>query len=110
MGDRAVLCLKDDNSETMRGDDMGVYLHWHGARTTVINFLELAKQRMGDRLGDVIYGKARLIGVIHEEIDGALGIGVGLCNELHTNNLDNGYYIINCETMTITAHYNQISA
>lgn len=103
MGNRAVICLKDNNKETtVKDDDLGIYLHWDGSKDTVENFLNLTKNLMSDRLGDVLYGKARLIGVIHEQIEGNLSLGLDKCKYLDTENYDNGTYIVDCSKMEIT--------
>ena len=102
MGNRAVICLKDNNKETsVKDDDLGIYLHWDGSRDTVEHFLNLTKTLMSDRLGDILYGKARLIGVIHEQIKGNLSFGVDKCIYLDTDNPDNGTYVVDCSRMEI---------
>ncbi len=102
MGNRAVICLKDDNGRTCEDEDIGIYLHWNGSPSQVEHFLELARERMGDRIGDISYTKARLIGIIHDEIDGCLSLGVDLCKYLDTDNGNNGTYVVNCKDLTIT--------
>lgn len=103
MGNRAVICLKDNNKEdTVNDDDLGIYLHWHGSEDDVKHFLDLTKSLMSDRLGDIEYGKARLVGVIHEQIEGNLSLGLDKCKYLDTDNYDNGTYIVDCSTMQIT--------
>ena len=56
---------------------------------------------MNDRLSDVDYGKARLIGIIHEEIEGNLSLGLDKCKYLDTDNFDNGTYIVDCLKMEV---------
>lgn len=103
MGNRAVICLKDNNKEDkINDDDLGIYLHWHGSEDDVQHFLDLTKSLMSDRLGDTDYGKARLVGVIHEQIEGNLSLGLDKCKYLDTENFDNGTYIVDCSTMEIT--------
>jgi hypothetical protein len=102
MGNRAVLCLRDNGKQGFSKNEIGIYLHWHGDVNNIITYLKLARERMGDRLGDSCYAKARLIGVIHEEIKGNLSLGLGLVHELDYDNIDNGTYIINCEKLTIS--------
>tara|TARA_R110000787_G_scaffold471_3_gene1776 strand:- start:671 stop:1018 length:348 start_codon:yes stop_codon:yes gene_type:complete len=105
MGNRAVVCLKDNNKETrINDDDLGIYLHWNGSPDQVEHFLELARDRMGDRLGDANYGKARLVGLIHEEIEGNVSLGLDRCQYLDTDNGDNGTYVVDCSTMTVTTN------
>tara|TARA_R110000737_G_scaffold317387_1_gene328017 strand:- start:566 stop:913 length:348 start_codon:yes stop_codon:yes gene_type:complete len=105
MGNRAVVCLKDNNKETrINDDDLGIYLHWNGSPDQVEHFLELARDRMGDRLGDANYGKARLVGLIHEQIEGNCSLGLDRCQYLDTDNGDNGTYVVDCSTMTVTTN------
>ena len=101
MGNRAVLCL-NDSDESFNKDAVGIYLHWHGDIKNIDYYLRVARKRMGDRLGDSEYAKARLIGVIHEEIEGNLSLGVGIVGYMDYKNIDNGTYIIDCETLTIS--------
>jgi hypothetical protein len=101
MGNRAVLCL-NDSDESFNKDAVGIYLHWHGDIKNIDYYLRVARKTMGDRLGDSEYAKARLIGVIHEEIEGNLSLGVGIVRYMDYKNIDNGTYIIDCETLTIS--------
>ncbi len=101
MGNRAVLCL-NDSDQGFNKEEVGIYLHWHGDIKNIDYYLRVARKRMGDRLGDSEYAKARLIGVIHEEIDGNLSLGVGTVGQMDYNNKDNGTYVINCEKLTIS--------
>ena len=102
MGNRAVLCLRDNGDQSFSKDAVGIYLHWHGDVNTIITYLKTARKRMGDRLGDSTYAKARLIGVVHDSIDGNLSLGLGLVGDLDYDNSDNGTYVINCEKLTIS--------
>jgi len=103
MGNRAVLCLRNNIKEGFNEDEVGIYLHWNGSAGQVEHFLRKARERMGSRMGDIVYAKARLIGVIHDYIDGNLSLGVGLVKELDFDNIDNGTYVIDCETLTVSA-------
>jgi hypothetical protein len=94
MGNRAVLQLNDSN--------LGIYLHWNGGRDSVEGFLLAAKQVMADRLGDKNYGAARLVQVITTFIGGNLSVGLGTLDELACDNMDNGLYVIDTTTMSIT--------
>ncbi len=105
MGNRAVLCL-NDGDESFNKDAVGIYLHWHGDINNIDYYLRVARKTMGDRLGDSEYAKARLIGVIHEEIEGNLSLGVGIVGNMDYDNIDNGTYVINCEKLTITGRRN----
>jgi hypothetical protein len=101
MGNRAVLCLNDNGEQGFNKEEVGIYLHWHGDIKNIDYYLRVARKRMGNRLGDSEYAKARLIGVIHEEIEGNLSLGVGIVGYMDYKNTDNGTYIIDCETLTI---------
>ena len=101
MGNRAVLCLRDNNKQGFSKNEVGIYLHWNGSVDQIIDFLRSTRARMGSRLGDSEYAKARLIGVIHDEIDGNLSLGIGIVKELEYYS-DNGTYIIDCKTLTIS--------
>lgn len=86
MGNRAVITTPDK--------EMGVYLHWNGGRDSVEAFLhycELQGFRSPDRDP---YGWARLCQVIGNFFGGGLSVGVGLYDQLDTDNGDNGVYII----------------
>jgi len=104
MGNRAVLCLRDNQKQGFSKDAIGIYLHWNGSLPQIQGFLELARERMGSRLGDVEYAKARLVGIIHDKIDGNLSLGIGMVKDLDYGNLDNGTYIIDCKTLTISGN------
>lgn len=69
MGDRAVVVFTDDEGETY---SPGVYLHWNGGQ--VPDLLKKALPRM--RTGDAGYSAARFCGVAHENIEGALSLGL----------------------------------
>lgn len=101
MGNRAVLCLRDNKEQGFDENVVGIYLHWHGSEGQVAYFLEGAREIMGDRLGDYVYAKARLIEYITREIEGNLSVGVDLVKNLDYFS-DNGTYIIDCSTLTVT--------
>jgi hypothetical protein len=67
MGDRAVVVFKDRDVH-----EVAVYLHWDGYR--VEELIRGAAPRM--RAGDASYAAARFIGHCHEQIEGALSLGV----------------------------------
>ena len=84
MGERATITMIPQRKTIEDKDDCpSIYVHWHGAM--VRDFLEQAKEIMGDRLGDDDYTFARLVQVIANEIDcfedtrryGNTSIGVG---------------------------------
>jgi len=101
MGNRAVIAFDkyDDKS-------IGIYLHWHGSKETVEQFLAEARELMGDRLGDESYARARLMQVIGNNIEGNLSFGVGLCECLDCDNYDNGTYVVDSSTLQITENIN----
>jgi len=97
MGNRAVICFDEYNDEAI-----GIYLHWNGGRDSVESFLEATRRVMGDRLGDEQYNRARLMQVIGTAIPGNLSFGLAQCKNLDTDNYDNGTYVVDSATMTIT--------
>jgi len=104
MGNRAVLCLRNNKEQGFSEEAVGIYLHWHGSEDQVAYFLEGARAIMDDRLGDTTYAKARLIEYITREIEGNLSVGVGLVGDLDYFS-DNGAYIIDCSDLTVTGRY-----
>ncbi len=102
MGNRAVIALKDNAEAGFAGDDIGIYLHWNGSPDQVEEYLKIARARMDDRMGDIEYSKARLVGIIHDEIGGNLSLGLDLCKYLDTDNGNNGTYVVNMKTLRIT--------
>lgn len=86
MGNRAVITTEDKQ--------MGVYLHWNGGRDSVEAFLDYCDLQ-GFRSPDCdTYGWARLCQVIGNFFGGGLSVGIGLYDQLDTDNGDNGVYII----------------
>ena len=117
MGNRTVLVLKDSDwndgvsysrnnkiIDYIQPNDLGIYLHWNGSPEQVQEILDKTKELMADRIGDSFYTKARLLGVINDLIPGNLSVGLGLAAELDYANGDNGYYVINCEDISIIHH------
>lgn len=102
MGNRAVLCLRELPTQKFSECAVGIYLHWNGSPDSVESYLQKAREVMKDRMGDAEYAKARLIGVIHNEIEGNLSLGVGTVGQMDYNNGDNGTYVIDCSTLTVT--------
>lgn len=87
MGNRAVIATESK--------DLGVYLHWNGGRDSVEAFLKYCELK-GYRSPEVdCYGWARLSQVIGNFFGGTTSVGVGMYEQLDTNNFDNGTYIIN---------------
>ena len=108
MGNRAVLCLRDNKKQRFSKNAVGIYVHWNGEEECIEGFLKATREIMGERLGDVSYSKARLIQYIGNFFGGNLSTGVGLCGELDCDNWDNGVYIIDCSTLTVTGRkYNE---
>jgi hypothetical protein len=102
MGNRAVLCLREVSTQKFSECAVGIYLHWNGSPDQVSYYLEKARKVMDGRMGDTEYAKARLIGVISNEIEGNLSLGVGIVGQMDYNNGNNGTYIIDCSTLSIT--------
>lgn len=92
MGNRAVI-----TASTKRTGAVGIYLHWNGGPESVLAFLHAARHRgFRDPAYDDSYALARLCGLIHEffgtKTDTSLGLGV--LEQLDTDNFDNGTYVI----------------
>ena len=100
MGNRAVISIGTEHKST----NNGIYLHWDGSPKDIEHFLDLARSRMAERLGDSSYGTARLIQVIGDCIDGNLSFGVGLCSELDPDP-DNGIYLVHPESLEVIGNY-----
>ena len=92
MGNRAVITFSES-----RSTGVGIYLHWNGGLESVLAFLDGAKARgFRDPASDPSYALARLCGLIHEffGVRDSCSLGVGLLSSLHTNNWDNGVYVV----------------
>lgn len=104
MGNRAVITFKS-------APEVGIYLHWNGGPESVLAFIETAKNRGARSPGsDSGYALAGLIGVITSFIHGPfdselLSVGVGLVENLNTDNYDNGLYIIDDDWMIVERKY-----
>ena len=101
MGNRAVIttinALNKDGS--LKGDELGIYLHWYGSREDIIRFLNEAKEAGIRKPEDDNYGWARLCQIIGNNIDGdrkvqETGLGIDILSLLDCDNGDNGVYII----------------
>ena len=90
MGNIAVITIKQDN--TPQEDWQSLYLHWHGGRDTVEPLLHVAK--LYEVRCDSSYGIARLSQIMGNYFGGTLSLGVGTYKQLHTNNYDNGVYVV----------------
>lgn len=102
MGARATITMIPQ-SKTIEDKENcpSIYVHWHGAM--VENFLDQAKEVMGDRLGDDDYTFARLVQVIANEIDcfadtrryGNKSIGVGTYGTVYSGDDYGDYFVDN---------------
>src|SRR5690606_10506229 len=68
MGDRGLIVVKQEDEVAAAS----VYVHWSGDR--LIELLTAAIPRM--RRWDASYSVARLVGVLHESIEGNTGLGL----------------------------------
>ena len=97
MGNRAVITLESSQrkSGTLKKNELGIYLHWHGSPEDVQHLLDLAKEKgVRNPESDYTYGWARLCHVIGEAIGGyELSMGVGTLGMLDCANYDNGVYL-----------------
>ena len=92
MGNRAVITIKEDN--TPQEDWQSLYLHWNGGRDTVEPLLHVAKLYEVRCQDDPNYAIARLSQIMGNYFGGTLSLGVGTYKQLHTNNYDNGVYVV----------------
>lgn len=87
MGNRAVI--------TDKSKKMGVYLHWNGGRDTIEPLLAYCKLKgVRNPNEDPQYAYARMCQIMGNFFGGNDSIGVGLYDELDTNNYDNGTYVV----------------
>lgn len=96
MGNRAVItttnALRENGS--LKKNEIGIYLHWHGSPEDVQRFLDIAKAKGVRKPEDDCYGWARLCHVIGEDIGGyELSIGIDRLERLDCANYNNGVYI-----------------
>ena len=68
MGDRALVILKSETDYSPV-----LYLHWHAPQ--VRNYVRRLREVMEGRGADVNYAFARLLGIVHNDIDGNLSLG-----------------------------------
>ena len=68
MGDRALVILKSEKEYSPV-----MYLHWHAPQ--VKNYIKRLKEVMESRGADLSYAFARLLGIVHNDIDGNLSLG-----------------------------------
>ena len=87
MGNRAVITNEEKK--------IGIYLHYNGGRDSVEAFLLYCKLKgVRDLYDDPQYGFARMCQIIGNFFGGTTSIGIGLYEELDTDNYDNGVYVI----------------
>ena len=96
MGNRATIGLTTNRGEST----VFVYLHWHGDAEWIVDAVTAAAPVM--RRNDAGYAMARLIGVLHNLIDGGLSLGVLAASDGMRNDDDNGHYTIDMVAETIT--------
>jgi hypothetical protein len=107
MGDRALIILKNSKEYSPV-----VYLHWHAPQ--VQNYVNRMKEVMTGREGDLNYAFARLLGIIHNDIDGNLSLG---CWNLpanfseadskmlrHMSHGDGGIYVVDVDCYEIATY------
>jgi len=89
VGNRAVI-----TSYPYDADNVGVYVHWNGGRSSVEGFC-LACKELGyrDPESDPAYGLARLTQAIGLFFGGELSLGIGIVE--HMDASDNGVWVIN---------------
>ena len=96
MGNRATIGFT-----TYQGPaDVFIYLHWNGSPWQVMDAVTEAAPIM--RRSDPAYAMARLIGVLHNRIDGGLSLGVLAASDEARNDNDNGHYTIDMGAGTLT--------
>lgn len=105
MGNRATIEVKDSDGMSAPAH---IYLHWMGSPDSVIMMVEKAEGVM--RKSDAGYALARLIGTIHNEIEGGLSLGIVAPDDMDAEWLDNGHYVINMGQGTITQNGDEIAS
>jgi hypothetical protein len=99
MGNRATLEVTDGNNPA----PAYVYLHWHGDPEQVVAMVKQAAPRM--RQSDASYATARLVGELHDIIEGGLSLGIIEASPENRDSWNNGHYIINMAAGTIEREY-----
>ena len=105
MGNRATIEVKDSDGQSAPAY---IYLHWGGDPVDVIETVNKAEGVM--RKTDCCYALARLIGTYHNEIAGGLSLGVIAPTDIDPDFLDNGHFVIDMGSGTITQNGEQIAA
>ena len=88
MGNRATIEIQDYSGDA----PAYIYLHWNGSPEQVVDVVKAAAPRM--RKSDASYATARLIGELHNRIDGHLSLGVTQAKVEWRDQWDNGHYTI----------------
>ena len=89
MGNRAVI-----TAAPYSDDNIGIYVHWNGGQESIEGFIRAAKELgFRDPLQDS-YGWARLTQLIANFFRDTLSIGVDVCRNLDTDNMDNGTWLL----------------
>jgi hypothetical protein len=88
MGNRATIEIRDHSGNA----PAYIYLHWGGSPETVLEVVTAAAPRM--RKGDAVYATARLIGELHNRIEGGLSLGVTQAKADWRDRWDNGHYTV----------------
>jgi hypothetical protein len=99
MGNKATIGVTTEHGAS----DVFVYLHWDGSPEQVIDAVNGAASVM--RKNDLSYAVARLIGALHNRIDGGLSLGVMAAWDDNRNIDDNGHYTIDMSAGTITQEF-----
>ena len=107
MGDRALVILKSQGNYSPV-----MYLHWHAPQ--VQNYINRLKEVMQGRGNDLQYAFARLLGIVHNDIEGNLSLG---CWNLpsgfserdekflsHMSHGDGGIYVIDLKDYSIATY------
>jgi hypothetical protein len=107
MGDRALVILKG-----LKGYSPVMYLHWHAPQ--VQNYINRLKEIMDSRGEDLNYAFARLLGIVHNDINGNLSLGCwNLPNDFSEQNTDlllemshgdGGIYVVDLKDYTIATY------
>tara|TARA_R110000765_G_scaffold114261_2_gene207012 strand:- start:829 stop:1191 length:363 start_codon:yes stop_codon:yes gene_type:complete len=99
MGNRATIEIQDYSGDA----PAYIYLHWNGSPNQVTDVVKAAAPRM--RKSDASYATARLIGELHNRIDGGLSLGVTQAKAEWRDQWDNGHYTIDLGAGRITQEW-----
>ena len=93
MGNRAVITTATETN-IEKCEEIGIYLHWNGDRSSVEAFLMYCKMHGYPAPENDNSGWAKLCQVIANFFGGDDSVWIDKCCELDCNNFDNGVYII----------------